>query len=295
MSSYVYKTTRRGVLLAKTVSYQVRLCSGNFRHLEVLKDENNVAIVTMKRAPVNSLNTELLTEISSVLTDLEETKCSGMILTSFSDKVFCSGLDIYEIFKSKPSAIGTSFSTLLEVFIKLYGSTFPTVAAITGHAPGSGCFLSMSCEYRIMVQNFRIGLNETLLGFRAPLPFVKLMLNTIDHRNAELALTSGRLFSTNEALQVGLIDEMAKDRADAFDKANYFLNQLKMRPPIARHFTKQSMRGALLQDISINREMYVEDHVSLLLQPNIRQLITVYMANIKNKKNSKDTRTTPVP
>uniref|UniRef100_A0A1Y1K3K9 Uncharacterized protein n=1 Tax=Photinus pyralis TaxID=7054 RepID=A0A1Y1K3K9_PHOPY len=105
----------------------------------------------------------------------------------------------------------------------------------------------MSCEYRIMVQNFRIGLNETLLGFRAPLPFVKLMLNTIDHRNAELALTSGRLFSTNEALQVGLIDEMAKDRADAFDKANYFLNQLKMRPPIARHFTKQSMRGALLQ------------------------------------------------
>uniref|UniRef100_A0A1Y1K6A0 Uncharacterized protein n=1 Tax=Photinus pyralis TaxID=7054 RepID=A0A1Y1K6A0_PHOPY len=82
MSSYVYKTTRRGVLLAKTVSYQVRLCSGNFRHLEVLKDENNVAIVTMKRAPVNSLNTELLTEISSVLTDLEETKCSGMILTS---------------------------------------------------------------------------------------------------------------------------------------------------------------------------------------------------------------------
>lgn len=286
MSSYVCKTTLRGILLAKKVSCHFRLLSGNFRHLEVLNDENNVAIVTMKRAPVNSLNAEFLCEISSVLTNLEETKCSGMIFTSFSDKVFCSGLDINELYKSKPSTIRTLFSTLLEVFVKLYGSTFPTVAAITGHAPAGGCVLGLFCEYRIMVQNFQIGLNEVQLGFNAPLPIAKLMLNTIGHRNAELSLTSGKLFTTNEALQMGLIDEMAKDRTDAFEKANDFLSQFEMIPPLARDFTKQNMRRALLQDVTINQEKYIEGFVSLISQHKVQQSIAAYLDNMKNKKRS---------
>uniref|UniRef100_A0A1Y1KAN5 Enoyl-CoA delta isomerase 1, mitochondrial n=1 Tax=Photinus pyralis TaxID=7054 RepID=A0A1Y1KAN5_PHOPY len=247
MYRYVCKTMLRRLFLSKKVSYQARLFSGNFRYLEVLNNENNVAIVTMKRAPVNTLNSELLSEISSVLTNLDETKCSGMVLTSFSDKVFSSGLDFNEMYESRPATIRTLVSTILEVIIKLYGSPFPTVAVITGHAPSGGCVLSLCCEYRIMVQNFQIGLNVVKLGYSTPLSIVQLMVNTIGHRNAELALTSGRLFTTNEALRVGLIDEIAKDRASAFDKANDFLNQFKVIPPIARHFTKQSMRRALLQ------------------------------------------------
>ncbi|XP_031347108.1 enoyl-CoA delta isomerase 1, mitochondrial-like [Photinus pyralis] len=286
MFSYVCQTTQRGVFLAKNVSHQARLFSGNFRHLEVINDENNVAIVTMKRAPVNSLNAEILSEISGLLTNLEETKCAGMVLTSFSDKVFCSGLDINELSTSQPATIRTLFSTLLEVFIKLYGSTFPTVAAITGHAPAGGCVLGLFCEYRIMVQNFKIGLNEDQLGFNAPSPIVKLMINTIGHRNAELALTSGRLFTTSQALQVGLVDEIAKDRTEAFEKADGFLRRFEMIPPLARNFTKQSMRRALLQDVTINREKYTEGFVSMISLHEVQQSIAAYLDNLKNKKRN---------
>lgn len=34
---------------------------------------------------------------------------------------------------------------------------------LKGHSPAGGCLLAMCCDYRIMVQNFSIGLNETQL------------------------------------------------------------------------------------------------------------------------------------
>jgi 3,2-trans-enoyl-CoA isomerase len=49
------------------------------------------------------------------------------------------------------------------------------------------------------------------------------MRNVIPSRQAELALTTGRMFTTNEALNIGLIDEVATDKADAVAKAEKFL------------------------------------------------------------------------
>jgi 3,2-trans-enoyl-CoA isomerase len=49
------------------------------------------------------------------------------------------------------------------------------------------------------------------------------MKNVLSNRQAELALTTGHLFTTDEALKIGLIDEMATDKADAIAKAEKFL------------------------------------------------------------------------
>lgn len=53
-----------------------------------------------------------------------------------------------------------------------------------------------------MLPNFSIGLNETQLGIVAPTWFQATMRNTLSRRDAELALTLGTLFNTEEALKV---------------------------------------------------------------------------------------------
>jgi hypothetical protein len=53
--------------------------------------------------------------------------------------------------------------------------------------------------------------------------FYDSMRNVISIRQTELALTSGRMFTTDEALKIGLIDEVATDKADAVAKAEKFL------------------------------------------------------------------------
>lgn len=161
----------------------------------------------LNRPPVNGLNLELLQSIDQGLDQLIENRTRGLILTSTSDKVFCAGLDIMEMYKPNVERAGKFWRTLQEVWLKLYGSTFPTAAAINGHSPAGGCLLSLCCEYRVMLNNFTIGLNETRLGIVAPTWFQATMLNVLSRRETELALTLGRMFSTEEALKVnGSID-----------------------------------------------------------------------------------------
>ena len=49
------------------------------------------------------------------------------------------------------------------------------------------------------------------------------MENVIPKRQVELALTMGRMFSTDEAFKIGLVDEVATDKNDAIAKAERFL------------------------------------------------------------------------
>ncbi|CAG2063789.1 unnamed protein product, partial [Timema podura] len=128
-----------------------------------------VSTVTLQRPPVNSLNLELLQEFTATLDDLGKSKSRGMILTSASPTVFSAGLDILEMYRPKSDRIRLFWSKLQEMWLKLYGSAYPTVAAINGHSPAGGCLLALSCDYRVMVgPKYTIGLNETQLGIIAP-------------------------------------------------------------------------------------------------------------------------------
>lgn len=49
---------------------------------------------------------------------------------------------------------------------------------------------------------YSIGLNETALGIVAPNWFMHTMVNTIPQRQAEIALTTAKMFSVEEALKV---------------------------------------------------------------------------------------------
>lgn len=53
-----------------------------------INEQTGFATVTMQRLPVNSLNLELLTQLSEAFDQVQENKCKGMILTSVS-KICC--------------------------------------------------------------------------------------------------------------------------------------------------------------------------------------------------------------
>lgn len=109
-----------------------------------------------------------------------------------------------------------------------------------GSSPAAGCLLAVTCDYRIMADNARytIGLNETQLGIVAPFwsesismesvavftrwplhitglicvcRFKDTMVNTVGYRTTELALQLGQLYSSAEALQIGLVDKLVPE------------------------------------------------------------------------------------
>ncbi|GFS41864.1 hypothetical protein TNIN_182341 [Trichonephila inaurata madagascariensis] len=141
------------------------------RHVvSVIEDEKKgTARVILQRPPVNALSSELLEKLTTAIKDLEERKFRGFILTSDSPKVFCSGLDINELYKPPEEKLKLYWKAFQNLWKTLYSTPLITIAAVNGHAPAGGCVLTLSCDHSIMVKSGGfIGLNETLLGLAAP-------------------------------------------------------------------------------------------------------------------------------
>ena len=100
-----------------------------------VNDKTGFATVTLNSPPVNTLNLPLLTAFSETLDLLQNDRSRGMILTSSSNSVFSAGLDIMEMYKPTNDRLKAFWGTLQDCWLKLYGSSFPTAAAINGHAP----------------------------------------------------------------------------------------------------------------------------------------------------------------
>ncbi|GJQ79698.1 hypothetical protein Trydic_g5845 [Trypoxylus dichotomus] len=258
--------------------------SGNKLVAVSVNEKTGIATVTMQRPPVNGLNYELLTELKSTLDELGSAKVKGAILTSSLKTIFSGGLDIMEMYQPKPDRAKAFWTALQDAWITLFSTPYPTVAAINGHSPAGGCLLSLSCEYRIMVNNYTIGLNETKLGIIAPFWFMSSMKNTIGNRESELALTSGTLYSTEEALKVGLIDEIAENKEDALAKSEKFFLRFKGINPMARAFTKDRLRGKIVQELLDRKQEDIDQFVFFVQQPAVQKGLEIYLQSLKKKQ-----------
>lgn len=168
--------------------------------------------------------------------------------------------------------------------MKLYGSPFPTAAAINGQAPAGGCFLALCCEYRVMMPNYMIGLNESQLGIVPPWWFMTTMKNVISARDAELAMTTGKLFKTEEALRIGLIDEIAVDKAEAIQKCEVFLMKFPAISPTARSATKMNMRGEDIERAKATSEEEFNSFNGLIMEKSMQRSLGLYINFLKARK-----------
>ncbi|XP_014248276.1 enoyl-CoA delta isomerase 1, mitochondrial isoform X2 [Cimex lectularius] len=248
-----------------------------------VNEKTGVATVSMNRPPVNSLNYDLLETLYKTFSQLETDKCRGMILTSTSSKVFSAGLDILEMYKPNMDKARAFWGMLQNVWIKLYSSPYPTSAAINGHSPAGGCLLALSCEHRVIVPNVTIGLNETQLGIVAPQWFQDCMRNTIGERQAEKALVSGKMFTSDEALVVGLVDELANDKDEAVKKCETFLESQSKLPSLARRTVKLGFRNDTLSRLLNGREADTKLFLDYIFQPKVQQGLEVYLQSLKKK------------
>ena len=91
--------------------------------VQVTTDEKGIAVVSMGRGPVNSLNKEFIEELNSSLTSVAS-EARGLVLTSSLPSVFCAGLEITEMHKPDLDRLRQFWSSLQVVtFYMLLYST----------------------------------------------------------------------------------------------------------------------------------------------------------------------------
>jgi 3,2-trans-enoyl-CoA isomerase len=138
-----------------------------------------------------------------------------------------------------------------------------------------------------MLPKYTIGLNETQLGIVAPTWFMATMKNTIPPRQAELALTLGKMFKTDEALKIGLVDEIADSKEEAIAKCEAFLSKYQKIPAMARAITKQNCRRTDIMELENKREADIELFATAIVDARIQSSLGKYVTLLKWKSRMK--------
>lgn len=170
----------------------------------------------LARPPVNALDTELCRHLIHAVEQAMADGVQGLVLSG-SERVFTGGMDVPHLLSHGEDrhALLDSWNAFFGAVRSVAESRIPVVAALTGHAPAGGCVLALCCDYRVMARSsdaahpFTIGLNEVQVGLVAPEGIQRLLRRVVGPHRAGLLLATGAMLSAEDALQIGLVDELA--------------------------------------------------------------------------------------
>ena len=96
-----------------------------------------------------------------------------------------------------------------------------------------------------------------------------------------MALTQGTIFNTEDALKIGLIDEIAEDKNEATEKCLKFLSRYKNIPKEARALTKLAFRRKVLELLNADREKDIENFVNFVTNEGNQKMMLNFFKGAK--------------
>lgn len=176
--------------------------------------KDRLAIITLNRGKSNSLNREMVTELTDMLHNIEQDDNIGGAIITGRESFFSAGLDLIELYHYNEEEAKSFWYLFLDFVAKITAFKKPLVAAINGHSPAGGCVIALACDARVMAEGrYIIGLNEVPVGIIVPNSIFSLYSFWLGKANAYKNLLEGKLFSPDEALTVGLVGELVKSES----------------------------------------------------------------------------------
>ena len=176
--------------------------------------KDRLAIITLSRGKSNALNREMITELDDMLNNISTDPAIGGVMIAGQDNFFSAGLDLIELYSYTEDEARFFWDLFLKFIANITAFRKPIVAAINGHSPAGGCVIALACDTRVMAEGkFIIGLNEVPVGIIVPHSIFELYSFWLGKANASRSLLEGKLFTPEEALAIGLVDEVVKQES----------------------------------------------------------------------------------
>ncbi len=167
-----------------------------------------------------------------------------MVLRGAGDKAFASGTDInqFRAFKGPEDSIEYE-KRIDRILTALELVRVPVIAAISGACTGGGAGIAACCDMRIAAANAKIGfpIARTLGNCLSSANLSRLTALVGPARVKELVFTA-KLLSADEALKVGLLNEVVADLPALEARAEELATQVAANAPLTLRATKEGLR-----------------------------------------------------
>jgi enoyl-CoA hydratase len=211
----------------------------------LLDKQDNVGIITINNPPVNSMSGEIVSAIDTKLAKaIADDEIKFIIIIGQGDRVFASGADLKELGGFDAATASKTISVVQNLSKNILDCPKPTIAALNGVAFGGGLEIALCCDFRVAIENGLFGLPEIKLGVLPGAGGIQLLPALVGLPIARWLIYSGEGINSSRALEIGLIDRMAKDDG-LMEEAINMGNVLAANGPVAYAAIKKSLMNRL--------------------------------------------------
>ena len=215
-----------------------------------LEQDGALARLTIDRADKhNALDYPMVLALEAAAHAIESTPGVRLaILTGSGEKSFCGGGDIAAWSSLSPDAFGMDWVRHgHRAFDALARLRQPLIAVLNGHALGGGLELAACADFRIAEEHAKIGMPETGLGIIPGWSGTQRAVRRFGGQIVRRMAIGGEIFTASEALQHGLVDQIAP-RGAGTAAAEAMATRILARGPRATEMVKLLINAAEGED-----------------------------------------------
>ncbi|WP_425406137.1 enoyl-CoA hydratase/isomerase family protein [Hwanghaeella sp.] len=260
--------------------------SAEFEHITVSYPSEHVLLVTLNRPEIaNAFNTRMAEELLDVWTGIAaapETRC--VVLTGAGNRAFCAGADLKERNGMSPEDWHKQHDLFERMAYALMDCPNPVIAAVNGAAYAGGFELVLASDFAYGAPSSRFALTEVTLGLIPGIGGTQNLPRAIGLRRAKEVLLSGRPFSSDQALDWGVLNRIC-DRETLLPDALATARQIAGNAPLAVRQAMAAMDGGIDQPLAEARRFEIDCYNTLIDTEDRREGIAAF--NEKRKPDFK--------
>ena len=179
-----------------------------FVSVHVGESHPGIGTVVLNRVPTNMLSRQAYRELTSAATEVGQRREIAAVILFGGHETFCAGDDIDELRTLDRAEAETADRVRREAFDAVAAIPKPTVAAVTGYALGAGLTLALAADWRVCGDNAKLGATEILSALIPGGGGCVRLARAVGASRAKELVFSGRFVGAEEALALGLVDEL---------------------------------------------------------------------------------------
>lgn len=238
---------------------------------------DELAVVTLDNAKSrNALARELLLELADKLEALRaDESCRALVLTGAHGH-FCSGGDVAAMAAQRTLPMGRERMLIAHRIVRLITTMGkPVVAAVEGYAAGAGFSLALAADAVVAADSAKFVSSFAKVSLLPDLGLMWTLPQRVGLARAKRLLMSARVVAADEALRIGLVDEVV-EAGQHVSKAIEVAREMAAHAPIAVALLKAAYaRGINTLDDALAYEM--DNQAALYLTQDHREAVAAFL------------------
>lgn len=260
----------------------------NFRGEKIKVEEKEGVVLVKLNSPetLNAISSKMLEELDELIDLLWYSQNKSGVVFLGEGKAFSAGADVKELYALEN--IHQAFEYLRrgqKIFSKIESLKYITVAAIDGWALGGGFELALSCTFRVMTKNAKVGLPEINLGILPGYGGTQRLTRLIGPQKAKRLIMEGRYIEAQEAIKLGIADEVCENKGALLETAINIIKKFEGKNQTALRYINELCNIALSGIPSENFKTEALLCASALSTQFAKSKISDFLEKKKDKKH----------